>query len=93
MAGDPWDPNPASCERYDVAMKVVGGRRDRPSTIADAQALQEMAIGMRRVPWLVPRSGVHRFASFEEAERWMLETTARTYASLKPRTSPASAVR
>jgi hypothetical protein len=71
-------------------MRVVGRRRDRPSTIADAQAFQELAIGMRRLPWLVPRDGIHRFTSFEEAERWMLETTARTYASLKRRTWPAS---
>lgn len=45
------------------------------------------------MPWLMPRSGVHRFTSFEGAEQWMLETTANTYASLKPRTSPASAGR
>lgn len=72
-------------------MKVVGRRLDRPSTIDEAQALQRLAIGMRRVPWLMPRSGIHRFTSFEEAEQWMLVTTARTYASLKPRTSLASA--
>ena len=51
-------------------MKVVGRRKDRPSTIGDAQALQKLAIGMRRMPWLMPRSGVHRFTSFEEAEQW-----------------------
>jgi hypothetical protein len=56
-------------------MKAVGRRRDRPSTILDVQALQELAIGMRGLPWLIPRSGVHRFATFEEAEQWMLETT------------------
>jgi hypothetical protein len=71
-------------------MKAVGRRRDRPSTIRDVQALQELAIGMRRLPWLMPRSGVHRFATFEEAEQWMLETTARTYACLRRRTSPVS---
>jgi len=72
-------------------MKVVGRRRDRPSTLADAGPLQRLAVGLRGTPWLVPRGGVHRFTSFEEADLWLMQTMARTYASLRSKMSSASA--
>jgi hypothetical protein len=72
-------------------MKVVGRRTDRPARLADANALQDL-LELRRSPYLVPR-GVYRFRSFEEADRWMIQTTADTYASLGLKTSSASAAR
>jgi hypothetical protein len=73
-------------------VKVVGKRRDRPSGLADAADLQRLAIGLRPSPALVPR-GVYRFSSFEEADRWMIETMARTSVSRSSRTSSGSARR
>jgi hypothetical protein len=70
-------------------MKVVGRRLDRPSTLADAGPLQRLAVGLRPTPWLVPRDGVHRFASFEEADLWLMETIATTSASADPSTKRA----
>jgi hypothetical protein len=73
-------------------MKVVGHRKDRPSRLLDAAPLQRLAIGLRPTPFLVPR-GVYRFRSFEEADRWMIETMARTFVSLSSTTSSAPAGR
>jgi hypothetical protein len=71
---------------YNHRMKIVGHRRpDGAST----GALQRTLAAVRGTGAIVPR-GVYRFATFEEADAWMTRTMARTHASLKSKTSPAS---
>jgi hypothetical protein len=70
-------------------IKVVGRRRIDGGTPG---ALQRTLAAVRRTGRLVPR-GVYRFGSFEEADAWMTRTMARTHASLRSKTSSASAGR
>ena len=70
-------------------IKTVGHRRvDR----GEIGALQRTMADLRGTGAVVPR-GVYRFTSFEEADAWMTRTMARTHASLRSKTSPASAAR
>jgi hypothetical protein len=70
-------------------MKTVGTRRIDGGAPG---ALQRTMAAVRATGAIVPR-GVYRFRSFEEADAWMTRTMARTHASLKSKTSPASAER
>ena len=70
-------------------MKTVGRRSTDGPGIG---ALQRTLAGLRGTNALIPR-GVYRFNSFEEADAWMIRTIARTHASLKSKTSPASDAR
>ncbi len=67
--------------------KVVGRRAvdDRGDG-----SLQRTMARLRGDGALVPR-GVYRFRTFEEAEEWMITMMARTHASHRSKTSPASA--
>jgi hypothetical protein len=58
----------------------------------DAAALQLTLAAVRRTGALVPR-GLYRFASFEEAEAWMMRTMARTHVSRSPTISSGSPAR
>jgi hypothetical protein len=73
-------------------VKIVGSRTVDAPPFADQRALVRTATALRGTPWLVPR-GVYRFSSFEEADRWLTETMARTFARLSQRTYPESAGR
>jgi hypothetical protein len=73
-------------------MKTVGRRRADGDDAGDRGALQRTLAAVRGTGAVVPR-GVYRFATFEEADAWMTRTMARTHASLKSKTSPASASR
>ena len=70
-------------------MKVVGRRQVHSEPTGDLQRTMAAVRGTRA---LVPR-GVYRFGTFEEADAWMTRTLARTHASLRSKTSPASAAR
>jgi hypothetical protein len=58
--------------------KIVGKRLERRSTLADFDALQSVlnALG----GGLRVTSGVYRFRTFEEADRWAVEQMARASA-------------
>ena len=73
----------------DDMMKTVGRR---VAAGGDAAVLQRTMAALRGTGAVVPR-GVYRFESFEEADAWMIRTMARTHASLKSKTWPASAER
>ena len=72
-----------------MKMKTVGHRRVDHDSIG---ALQRTLAAVRATNAVIPR-GVYRFSTFEEADAWMTRTMARTHASLKSKTSPASATR
>ena len=67
-----------------MVTKVHGRRSGDASPLEDAAILQRTVNRLRRSP-LVPK-GVHRFATHEEAERWMIEQTARLHARRSSRT-------
>jgi hypothetical protein len=73
-------------------MKTVGRRRVESAAWDAGLDLQRTLAAVRGTRALVPR-GVHRFTTFEEADEWMIRAMARTHASLRPKTSPASARR
>jgi len=73
-------------------MKTIGRRRVESAGWEAGFRLQRTLAALRGTGALVPR-GVHRFATFEEADEWMIRAMARTHASLRPRTSRASARR
>jgi hypothetical protein len=73
-------------------MKVVGRRDTGRFSWDDVSRLVDTSEALRGTSSLVPR-GVYRYASFEEADRWMTRTIALTHARLGRRTSPASAAR
>jgi hypothetical protein len=56
-------------------MKVLGGRRWRGGLVASA-GLLELALRLRGDKPFIPK-GVHRFATFEESEKWSLTMLAR----------------
>jgi hypothetical protein len=70
-------------------MKSVGRRRIGQHELG---AQQRLLADLRGTHALVPR-GVYRFASFEEADAWMIRTMASTHASLKSKISPKSLAR
>jgi hypothetical protein len=70
-------------------MKTVGTRRIEGGEIG---SLRCTMAAVRATGAVVPR-GVYRFRTFEEADAWMTRTMARTHASLKSKTSAASAAR
>ncbi len=59
--------------------KVVGRRETNRNTIDDAAILLRTAWSLRRTPRLVPK-GVHRLATFEEADDWMNTMIAHAHA-------------
>jgi hypothetical protein len=69
-------------------MKTVGVRRVDQGALEDQGRLARTAAALRGRGF-APR-GVYRFASFEEAERWMLQMMRRPRARQTPKTSPAS---
>lgn len=70
--------------------KVVGRRKGRQANLwADADRLQRTFRALRGSDRLVPR-GVYRFATFEEADHWMIQMMARTHARQTSKTSPGS---
>lgn len=71
-------------------VKVVGRRRLRHADWDDARRLLHTVAVLRPVAGLCPR-GVYRFGSFEEAERWLNQTIARTLARRPSKTSSESA--
>lgn len=73
-------------------MKSVGQRRVDSAGWEAGLALQRTLAAVRGTGALVPR-GVYRFATFEEADEWMIRAMARTHASLKSKTSRDSADR
>ena len=58
-------------------MKVVGQRRqpNRPDLVYAAPLL-DLVVDLRGTKAFIPK-GVHRFASFEEADAWSLRMMAR----------------
>ena len=73
-------------------MKTVGRRAERLVTLDEARQLLRTAAELRPVDRLVPR-GVYRFESFEEADRWLRETMARTLVRHSSKISSGSAAR
>jgi hypothetical protein len=71
--------------------KVVGKRQAKGSALADQGRLARTARALRRGGFAAP--GVYRFASFEEADTWMLQMMRRPHGRRNPKTSPASADR
>lgn len=61
-----------------VTMKVVGRRGRTPVNAASIDALQRMANALRQGRPFIPK-GVHRFASFEEANAWTLRMMTRPW--------------
>jgi hypothetical protein len=58
-------------------MKVVGRRRQPTNPdLVYAAPLLDLVIGLRGRKAFIPK-GVHRFASFEEADAWSLKMMAR----------------
>lgn len=74
------------------AMRVVGRRRLDGASLEDQGRLARTAALLRGTGALVPR-GIYRFASFDEAERWMIEMIRRTHAHRNRKTSSDSAAR
>jgi hypothetical protein len=72
-------------------MKTVGTRRVASSALDDQGRLARTAMALRGGGF-APR-GVYRFASHEEAERWMHQMMRRTRAHRNRAISPASPVR
>ena len=72
-------------------MKTVGTRRADGNPFDDQGCLARTARALRPAG-LAPR-GVYRFASFEEAGTWLLQTMRRSPAPRSRKTSPASAGR
>ena len=60
-------------------MKTVGRRVADSVSLDEARQLLRTAAKLRPVDRIVPR-GIYRFESFEEADRWLRETMARTLA-------------
>ncbi len=81
----------ADAPLYDRAMKTVGSRPIE-STPLDDQGRLARTVRAFRPGGLAPR-GVYRFASFEEADEWLLQMMRRPPALQNPKTSRASAVR
>lgn len=73
-------------------MKTVARRARTRTSVEEARQLLVTAAKLRPVDRLVPR-GVYRFGSFEEAERWLTETMARTLARHRSKISSESASR
>jgi hypothetical protein len=71
-------------------MKVVGQRRTDGFRWQDVRQLTVTGEALRGTPNLVPR-GLYRFATFEEAHQWMMETIALTHARHGRKTSLGSA--
>lgn len=76
-------------------MRTVGRRvveaRDAKHVLDDAARMQRTLNRLRGVG-LVPR-GLYRFASFEEAETWMMSQLAQSAARQSSKTSLPSVVR
>jgi hypothetical protein len=70
-------------------VKVVGRRRVHGAV---SGGLQRTLAAVRRTGAVVPR-GVYRFATFEEADAWMIRMMARTHVSLSSKTSSDSHAR
>ncbi len=71
--------------------KVVGRRQmGKVTPLEDADRLLKTAWALRGTNRLVPR-GLYRFATFEEADRWMIREIAHTHAHRPSKTSSASA--
>ena len=60
-------------------MKTVGRRVADSVSLDEARQLLRTAAKLRPVDRIVPR-GIYRFESFEETDRWLRETMARTLA-------------
>jgi len=73
-------------------VRIVGSRRTDAGGWEAARVLQRTLAAVRGTDALVPR-GVYRFATFEEADTWMIRNMARTHANRRSRTSPGSATR
>jgi hypothetical protein len=69
--------------------KIVGRRKTTRTTLEDADQLLRTAWALRGTDKLVP-GGLYRFETFEEADRWMTQMTARTHARQAWKTSPGS---
>lgn len=65
--------------------RVVGRRRAGGGGWESARVLQRTLAAVRGTNALVPR-GVYRFATFEEADEWMIRSMARTHASRRSKT-------
>ena len=76
---------------YNRAVKTVGTRQVDGTALADQGRLARTAVALRGGGFAPP--GVYRFASFEEAETWLLQMMRRPRAPRNPKTSPASAAR
>ncbi len=77
----------------DFSMKTVGRRIEENEVALDeARQLLRTAAAFRPADVLVPK-GLYRFSSFEEADRWMRETIARTLAHHRSRISSGSVAR
>jgi hypothetical protein len=63
-------------------MKVIGRRRSRGGLLMAAPFL-ELIVSLRGKKPFIPK-GVHRFASFEESQRWSIKMMARPQ-NLDPR--------
>ena len=70
-------------------MKILGKRRDNPSTIEDVRVLQH-TMNVLQGGALVP-VGLYRFNSFQEADQWMIKQIAATHARRKSKISSRSA--
>lgn len=71
-------------------MRIVGTRHLDGAALDDQGRLARTAALLRGTAALVPR-GVYRFASFDEADRWMNAMILRTHERQSPKTSSASA--
>jgi hypothetical protein len=76
---------------YDSHMKTVGVRQAHRSALEDQGRVARTAAALRGRGF-APR-GVYRFASFEEAETWMLQVMRVPRAPQSPTTSPVSVAR
>jgi hypothetical protein len=76
---------------YNLRVKTVGSRRVDSHPLDDQGRLSRTAAALS--PGGSAPSGVYRFDSFEEADRWMLEMMRRSRARRNRKTSPASPVR
>lgn len=72
-----------------MKVKVVGRSPGTADAVAEARILLQTVLRLRG-PRLVPR-GVYRFATHEEADRWMTTQMANTHAHHASKTSPGSA--
>jgi hypothetical protein len=61
----------------DALPTKVLGRRRSPAGFAGAASLLELAVALRRGRTFVPK-GVHRFATFEESDAWLLAMMTRS---------------